>query len=48
MMRSCLRASDGGMTDGAGLRTREILRRKQQKRERYQVKRPLYWNWRPR
>ena len=48
MMRVCLRAGDCGMTGRAGFRAREILRREQQKRERYQVKRPLYWNWRPR
>jgi hypothetical protein len=42
-----------GMTNGAGFRTDEILRRKpmrdkQKKRQCYQVNRPLYWNCRPR
>jgi hypothetical protein len=36
------------MTNGAGLRTSEVLRRKKKQSESYQVKRPLYWNWRPR
>ena len=48
-----LGACDPGMTNDAGPRTNEVLRReylgaKYQERKRYQVKRPLYWNWRPR
>ena len=54
MMRLRLRRRHPGMTNGAGLRSREVLRRrkpcpKQQKRPGcYQVNRPLYWNCRPR
>jgi hypothetical protein len=48
VMRIGLCSSYRGMTLGAGIRTNESLRRKQEEGDYYQLNRPLYWNWRPR